>query len=450
MYTTCSPRKQTLDMGRVDRTFSPIEQLPEELLLCILDYHFDLERVPISVATEWSCRLPQLQLQHKLQMSLCRVSKRFRESISRLFSQNGLLRVTCWIDPHLDFYYFSPTVCLSDRTDMLQVPCPEVVIDLAHGLPEAFAVHSIISTKMLPRVLEIAKLHHDTALTVLPRLSDLAPHGKITIDISSESPAKFPCLHDVESIISGSLPGSSKTNVDTVSEVEEAPTGKVGIIASTLRFSFGQWEPCTELPRPSWDVAFKTGRMHCLSTDGNHRRLGLQILRYLLATMLVALEPWNTEEMAYAGSAADLKMMTLTSAILIDALVVEPDLLSVLYGEASPNVIRSFHHEICPCKYLPYGICAGPRYGFPKNDETWLFVQTTTHYLHSMLVSDGSRRTIRLTNFRNRRDRMSQDMFNVRKRCDVYIDSLERHYDEPDGCRFVPENPPVKIYIPPA
>ena len=417
--------------------------------MSILDYHFDLELVPQSVATKWSCRTPQLQLQHKLQMSLCRVSKRFRESISRLFSQNGLLRVTCWVDPHLDFYYFSPTVCLSDRTDLFQVPCHEIVIDLAHGLPEALSVRSIISAKMLPRVLEIARLHHHAALTVLPRISnDLKPLGKMTIDISCESGAKFPSLPTVEAMVSESLAQSSRIDASPVGEVDVAPSEGSVTASTTLKLGFETWNSCKELPRPCWNVAFETGCVHCLSTDGNHRRLGLQILRYLLATMLVAIEPWDAEASLYTDFAADIKMMTLISAILIDALVVEPELLLVLYGESNPDVIRDFHHEICTCKYLPYGICAGSKYGFAKNDETWLFVETTAHFLHSMLVSEKPRRLVRMTNLRKRQNRMPQGMLEVRARCDVYLESLQRHYDNSSGCCYVPANAPTKVYIP--
>lgn len=436
-------------MSKMNRTPTAFEKLPEEIVLSILDYHFDLERVPLSVATEWSCRLPQLQLQHKLQMSLCRVSKRFQHSVSRLFLQNGLLRVTCWVDPHIDFYYLSPTICLSDRTDMFQVSCPEVVIDLAHGLPEAVSVRSIVSVQMLPRVLELAKLHHDAALRVLPELSDdLALCGKMTIDISCESLSQFPYLRKAEAIISAKLPCSERIDAGRSLLKSAAASTVIDSSHTTLRYGLDTWKPCTDLPRPAWDLAFEAGRAHCLSTDSNHRRLGLQILRYLLATMLVAIEPWNTDQKAYAGLDADVQMMTLISAVLIDALVVEPNLLSVFYGEASSDAVRNLHHEICPCKYLPYGICAGTRYGFAKDDETWTFIQTATNFLHSMLVIDKSRRMIRLNNLRKKRERMSQGMTNVEQRCAIYIKSLEHYYKNARGCCYVPVSAPEKVYIP--
>jgi hypothetical protein len=411
---------------------SLIERLPEEILLSILDYHFDIRRLPLLVATDPSSRIPQLQLQHKLQMSLCRVSKRFRESISRLLLQNGLLRVTCWVDPLLDFYYLSPTICFPERTDMFQVSCPQVMIDLARGLPEASSVCSIISIDMLPTVLRVAHFHHTAGLTMLPQMNKtFQPRGDMTIDISCNTLVKYPNLQKLSALVSNSLPCSPK--------IRET--------AESVQFDITSWKRGEEIPRPSWDVAFQIGRRHSLSRGATERQLGLQVLRYLLATMLVAINPWDTEKMASAHFATDVRTMTLISAILIDSLVVEREMLQIFYGDTSPEIIREFHHEVCPCNYLPHGVQSGTEYGFPERHEAWLFIQSATYFLHNILPCENSRRISRLQNFRKRSDDINLDTPGVKDRCAVYIQALERYHD--GGSRYCClSTSPASAYIP--
>jgi hypothetical protein len=400
-------------MSAAFRPPSPIERLPEEILLSILDYHFDIRCLPLLVATDPFSRVPQLQFQHKLQMSLCRVSKRFRESISRLLLNNGLLRVTCWVDPLLDFYYLSPTICLSERTDMFQIPCPQVTIDLAQGLPEALPVRSIISIDMLPTVLQIAQLHHTSGLTVLPQMdTSFQPRGDMTIDISCNAFVEFPFLHKAKVAVSNSLPDSY--------EIRET--------SKSIHFVITPWKQGEDIPRPSWDIAFKIGRRYSLSTDATERQLGLQVLRYLLATMLVAINPWDTDKINYADFTTDVKIMTLISAVLIDSLVVEPEMLQMFYGNTTPETIREFHREFCPCKYLPHGIQSGAKYGFSEGDEAWLFIESAIYFLHNILPCGKSQRIFRLQNFRRRSDNITLDTPGVKKRCTVYVGALERYH----------------------
>jgi len=401
-------------MSATLQRLSPIERLPEEILLSILDYHFDIKCLPLLVATDPSSRVPQLQLQHKLQMSLCRVSKRFRESISRLLLQNGLLHVTCWVDPLLDFYYLSPTICFSERTDMFQVPCPQVTIDLAHGLPEASSVCSIISIDMLPTVLRVAHFHHTAGLTMLPQMNDnFQPRGDMTIDLSCNTLVEYPSVQNISAAVSNSLPRSHKSKETT----------------ETVQFSITAWKQGEELPRPSWDVVFEIGRQHSLSRDATERQLGLQVLRYLLATMLVAISPWDVETMTSEQIAADVRTMTVISAVLIDSLVVEPEMLQVFYGGTSPEIIREFHREVCPCNYLPHGVQSGTKYGFLEGNEGWLFVQSATFFLHNILPCENSQRVSRLQTFRKRSYDINSDTPELKNRCAIYVQALERFHD---------------------
>jgi hypothetical protein len=401
--------------------------------MSILDYHFDIRRLPPLVATDPSSRVPQLQLQHKLQMSLCRVSKSFRESISRLLLQNGLLRVTCLVDPLLDFYYLSPTICLSERTDMFQISCPQVTIDLAQGLPEALSVRSIISVDMLPAVLQVAQLHHTAGLTVLPQLDTaFQPRGNMTIDISCNDPAEFRFLHKAKVAVLNTLPDSNKIRETTRS----------------VQFGITPWQQGEKLPRPSWDVAFQIGQRYPLSKDAKERQLGLQVLRYLLATMLVAISPWDTDKINYAGLTTDVKTMILISAILIDSLVVEPKMLQIFYGDTTPEIIREFHREICPCIYLPHGMRSGARYGFPEGDETWLFIESATHFLHNILPCEKSVRMFRLQRFRRRNDNITLDAPEVKERCTVYVEALERYHNGGSSYCCLSSNAPPLSCVP--
>lgn len=420
-------------MSTAFRQPSPIERLPEEILLSILDYHFDTKHLPLLVATDPSSRVPQLQLQHKLQMSLCRVSKRFRDSISRLLLQNGLLRVTCWVDPFLDFYYLSPTICLSERTDMFQISCPEVTIDLAQGLREASSVCSIVSVDMLPTVLQIAQLHHTAGLTVLPQMdAAFQPRGDMTIDLSCDALAEFPLLQKAKAAVSNSFPSPN--------EIRET--------AKSIRFDITAWKQGEDLPRPSWDVAFKTGWRYALSTDATERQLGLQVLRYLLATMLVAVNPWDTDKINYADFTTDVKIMALISAVLIDSLVVESEMLQMFYGDTTPEIIREFHREVCPCRYLPHGIQSGAKYGFSEGDEAWLFIESTTYFLHNTLPCEKSQRKFRLENFRKRSDSIKLDTLGVKKRCTVYVEALERYHGGGNSYCCLSSNAPPVSYLP--
>lgn len=420
-------------MTAASRQPSPIERLPEEMLLNILDYNFDIGRLPLLVATDPSCGLPQLQLQHKLQMSLCRVSKTFHRSISRLLRQSGLLRVTCWLDPHLDFYYLSPTICLSERADMFQTTCPRITIDLAHGLPQALPVRSVISVAMLPTVLQIARLHHTAGLTVLPQINKiLEPHGKMTINISYDPLAGFPFLSRVKMAISNTLPSSKK--------VRET--------ANAAHFDLITWKEHETLPSPSWNIAYEIGRRYSLSKDTTERLLGLQILRYLLATMLVVINPWNKDKIAYADFTVDVKMMSLISAVLIDALVVEPKMLQIFYEDATPEVVHDFHKEVCPCRYLPHGIQSGARYGYQEGHETWLFVQSATYFLHNILPCEKPQRVFWLEDFRKRCENITLDTPEVKERCKIYVGALERYHDGGKNLCCLSSDGPIVSYSP--
>jgi len=416
-------------MSASPRRPSPIESLPEEILLSVLDYHFDIKRLPLTVATDPSSRVPQQQLQHKLQMSLCRVSKRFRESISRLLLQNGLLHVTCWVDPLLDFYYLSPTICLSERTDKFQISCPQVTIDLARGLPEASCVRSIITVDMLPTILEVSQLHHTAGLIMLPQMNkSFQPRGDVTIQMSCNNFCQNSALQKASVAISNSLPYSRKTRET----------------AESVRFDMASWQQGEKLLRPSWDVAFQTGRRYSLSGDTTERQLGLQVLRYLLATMLVAINPWDTEKINYAHFTTDVKIMTTTSAILIDSIIVESEMLQIFYGNTSPETIQEFHREVCPCKYLPYGAQSGTEYGFPVEHQAWLFIQSTMYFLHNILPYEKSRRTSRLQNFRKRNDSLTLNAPGVKERCTAYVEALERYHSGGSNyCCLVSNTPPL-------
>lgn len=80
---------------------------------------------------------PRLQFQYELKMSLCQISRRFNRLISHLLWRNGLIRVTCLLGPHLDFYYLLPSICHSERADIFQIHCPHPYIDLSRGMPTA-------------------------------------------------------------------------------------------------------------------------------------------------------------------------------------------------------------------------------------------------------------------------------------------------------------------------
>jgi hypothetical protein len=297
---------------------------------------------------------------------------------------------------------------------MFQVPCPQITIDLAQGLPEASSVCSIISIDMLPTVLRVAHFHHTAGLTMLPQINgDLQPRGDMTIDVSCNPPVEYPSLQKISAVVSNSLAGSQKSRET----------------AGTVQFNITTWKRGEGLPRPSWDVVFKIGRQHSLSMDATERQFGLQVLRYLLATMVVAIIPWDVETMTSGQIATDVRMMAVISAILIDSLVVEPEMLQIFYGGTSPEIIREFHREVCPCNYLPHGVRSGTKYGFLEGNEAWLFIQSATFFLHDILPCENSQRVSRLQNFRKRSYDINSNTPELQNRCAVYIQALQRYHD---------------------
>jgi hypothetical protein len=386
------------------------DSIPDEILSLILDHHFDITRHASLKTSEPQSKAPRLQFQYELQMSLCEVSKRFNHLISYLFRRNGLIRVTCLLDPHLDFYYLLPTICHSERTDMFQIPCPHLSIDLSHGMSDPLLVRSIICASTLPTVLDLARLHHTAGCTLLPSLYDIQPlNSRMRIGISGDTTVGPDRLASVTSSITRHLPALQK-----VVEAEGESTYELE-------------EQTQESPQTLslWAAAFQIARTHCVSTDVNRRRLGLQILRYLLLSMMVVINPWDPNKARSQHLGSSLRMMALSSAVLIDALVVEPNMLEEFYGRNSPGAADAFHREICPCTYLPRDFMPSSGDDCRRAREPWPFVQSAMHFFHCLLTCDRNVRKARLESFRQTRaDPTSSTGIEARR--SVYVRVLEK------------------------
>jgi len=165
--------------------------------------------------------------------------------------------------------------------------------------------------------------------------------------------------------------------------------------------------------------------MRCLSTDVNRRHLGLQILRYLLLTMMVVVNPWNPNAATSQHLEGSLRVMALSSAVLIDALVVEPHMLEIFYGRNAPGAADAFHREICPCTYLPRGMIPPGGRNHPGAREFWPFVQSAMHFFHCLLIRDWNVWKARLESFRQTRaDSISST--EIETRHSVYVRALEQ------------------------
>lgn len=200
-----------------------------------------------------------------------------------------------------------------------------------------------------------------------------------------------------------------------------------------------------------WSVAFQIARTMSISLEHPDRCLGLKIMRYLLVSMLVVTNPWKQTIAGGDGSNAYLRIMALVSAALIDALVVEPELFRIFYGDDSLNsdVIYTFHHEVCPCRYLPRGTESGEAYGFAKTDEVWAWIQVAIHFLHSTLVYSESIRKTRIERLRKIEKVLDQDASMARSRCRIYIDAMERYHLSPNCYCSLSSNSEITVHFPP-
>lgn len=385
------------------------EGLPDELLAMILAYHFDVARNPVIKASQPQSMAPRLQFQCALQMSLCRVSKRFYECISKLLRANGLIRVTCLVDPHLDFYYLSPTICHSEHTDKFQVSCPSLWIDLSHGIDDALVVQSIVSKDLLPTALGLVRLHHAASLVLLPTVHELQQlDDGIKLFLSTQYNLEDCAMNSIDSLIMGQFP-----------EMERHAKAGRGWAYSLAEQPHGsQHSPAL------WVGAIQIARTHCLSEDVSRRRLGLRILRYILITMMVVINPWEPNPESTGTFDQIVKMMALASAVLIDAIVVEPQILTLFYGKHPPETFNELHQEVCPCGYLPLAFERVLVSGNPRPDLTWSFIRSTMCFLHCILEYDQDLYRKRLDSFREMR--METDDAGLKSRTDVYISAIER------------------------
>ena len=397
------------DMSEQSGAVKGFESVPDEILSMILEHHFDIARNVRLKMSQPQSDAPRLQFRHELQMSLCRVSKRFNYHVSYLFRRNGLLRVTCLLDRHLDFYYLLPTICHSERTDMFQVPCPHITIDLSHGLSDVLLVRAIICASALPTALDLARLHHTAGCVLLPNVFDVHPlNDRLYINISSHTAIGRKCVGSVTSSVFRHLPALQKVSGaegNSTYELERQAQGSQDTLAI-------------------WAMAFQIARIHCVSTDTDRRRLGLQILRYLLLSMMVVVNPWDPSTARSQYLDGSLKMMVLSSAALIDALVVEPKMLEVFYGKTSQDVAHTFHQEICPCTYLPGGIDSANSMSHRGVYEVWPLAQPAVQFFHCLLICDPSIRKERLESFRQMQAGLPSGT-GIKERCSVYVRALE-------------------------
>jgi hypothetical protein len=413
-----------------------LADLPEEILTNILQTHLDVTQIPILSSIEPACGNHPVQLRRSVQTSLCRVSKRFYRCASHLIRRNGLFRITCWLDPHLEFYYLSPTICQSNRTDMFQVPWPRLTIYLARDPSDAVCVQSVASVHFLTSLLQIVRLHHTAGLVLLPSLFNT--HGvkeEMEFEVSCDPGTEQRYLEIIKSSMHRHLPGLRETRT----------------VDATSHYVSDKQVVGYAVPNTLWNVAVQMGRTLCISSHSSHRCLGLKILRYVLVSMSAVVEPWNPVAANPQTLYADLQIMVLASAALIDALVVEPELFLILYGEESPDadVAYAFHHEICPCRYMPYGTESGEAYGFMEADESWSLMQIVIQFLHSILVQDTSIRQVQIQSLREAGSGLPTSALTVRLRCQVYIEALERYHLSPDCYRGLSSGPEDKIHFPP-
>ena len=389
-----------------------LDDVPDEILMLILDHHFNITRDASLKRSRPQSTAPRLQFHFELQMSLCRVSKRFNWLISYLLRRNGLIRVTCLLDPHLDFYYLLPSICHSERANMFQIPCPHLSIDLSRGMPNPLLVESIICADVVPTLLDLVQLHYAAGRTLLPDVFDMhSLDRRMRMSITSETT-------DVQLELRANL----------ISSIIRHLPALQGVVGAEGEMSYELEDQAYELSQTLslWSVAFQIARLHCLSEDVDRRRLGLQILRYLLVSMLVVVDPWHaigagTPQHLEGG----LRMMALSSAVLIDALVVEPNMLEVFYGTNVPGAADTFHGEICPCTYLPHDLVPLSGRDHPKIRELWEFVHLAMHFFHCLLVCDRNVRKVRLESFRQTQAGLSSSA-GIQARRSVYIKALER------------------------
>ena len=399
-----------MDMTEQCGVVKGLDSVPDEIMSMILEHHFDIARNVRLKVSEPQSNAPRLQFQYELQMSLCRVSKRFNYHVSYLFRRNGLFRVTCLLDRHLDFYYLLPTICHSERTDMFQVPCPHITIDLSHGLSDVLLVRSIICASALSTALDLARLHHTAGRVLLPNLFDVRPlNSRVSMNISSDTVVGPKRLASVTSAVFRHLPALQK-----VSEAEGSSTYKLERQAQE-----------SEQTLVLWTLAFQAARIHCVSADADRRRLGLQILRYLLVSMMIVVNPWDQSTGRSRYLDGSLKMMVLSSAALIDALVVEPKMLEVFYGKTPQDAAHIFHQEICPCTYLPRDIESPDGIDHRRVSEVWPLAQPAVRFFHCLLVCDSSIRKGRLESFRQMQAVLPSGT-GIKERCSVYVRTLEK------------------------
>jgi len=407
--------------------------LPEEILTSVLQNHLDLSRRPMPGTVEQTCSDNPLQLLYSMQMSLCRVSRRFYSCASRLMQRNGLLRITCWLDPHLDFYYLSPTICRSDRTDMFQISPPHVTIYLTDDFADAVCVQSVASVQHLPLLLGIVLLHRSAGLVLLPSAYDVhSMTRKIYFTVSGKARNESTDLQTIKSLLSEHLPGL----------IEGAPVGEIS------PYVLENPETKITVPTSQWRDAFQLGRTLCLSPHRSSRRLGLKVVRYLLVSMIVATEPTKLSIADLQDSNPDLKMMALVSTALIDALVVEPELFSLFYDEDSADLAYVFHHDVCPCRYMPYGIDSGDVYGFASADTSWWVVRVAIHFLHSILVREASIQRTRIDALGQLRANLPLNAPELKARCGVYIEALERYHLSINCHRCLPSGLETSVQFP--
>ena len=400
------------DMSELCGGVRGFDSVPDEILMLILDHHFGITRHASLKRSKPQSTAPRLQFHYELQMSLCQVSRRFNRLISYLLRRNGLIRVTCLLDPHLDFYYLLPSICHSERANMFQIPCPHLRINLSRGTPNPLLVESIICADAVPTLLDLVQLHHAAGRTLLPDVFDMhSLNRRVRMSITSETT-------DVQLEL--------RANV-TSSIVRHLPALH-GDVGADGELSYELEDQAKELSQTLslWTVAFQIARVHCLSEDVDRRRLGLQILRYLLVSMLVVVDPWHKNGAAMSQHFEDgLRMMALSSAVLIDALVVEPNMLEIFYGTNVPGAADTFHSEICPCTYLPHDLVPLSGRDHPKIRELWEFVHLAMHFFHCLLVCDRNVRKVRLESFRQTQAGLSSSA-GIQARRSVYIRALER------------------------
>lgn len=293
---------------------------------------------------------------------------------------------------------------------MFQIPCPHLVIDLSRGIPNPLLVESIICADVLPTLLDLVQLHHAAGRTLLPDVFDMhSLNRRIRMSITSETGAESELRASVTSSIIRHLP---------------ALQGDVGAEAQ-LSYEVGDQAQELSQTLSLWTVAFQIARLHCLSKDVGRRRLGLQVLRYLLVSMLVVVDPWHIDAATSQRLESGLRMMALSSAVLIDALVVEPNMLEIFYGTNVSGAADTFHSEICPCTYLPRDMVPLSGRDHPETRELWLFVHLAMHFFHCLLICDRNVRKVRLESFRQTQAGLSSST-RIEARRSVYLKALER------------------------